>query len=68
MGAKNQVGIGLWYQPARDGIFKLLRSPGIGSKESIPPAYIAWRAGTATLFLLVSNAPIDCSRIQAQAT
>jgi hypothetical protein len=27
-----------------DGIFKLLRSPGIGidSKEFIPPAYAAW--------------------------
>jgi hypothetical protein len=30
---------------SRDGIFKLLRSPGINSKESIPPAYVAWRAG-----------------------
>jgi hypothetical protein len=29
----------------------LLRSPGIDSKESIPPAYVAWRAGTTTLFL-----------------
>jgi hypothetical protein len=35
-------------------IFKLLRSPGIDSKESIPPAYIAWRAGAITLFLLGS--------------
>jgi hypothetical protein len=25
----------------KDGIFKLLRSPGIDSKESIPPAYVA---------------------------
>jgi hypothetical protein len=25
----------------RDGIFKLLRSPGIDSKEAIPPAYVA---------------------------
>jgi hypothetical protein len=25
----------------RDGIFKLLRSPGIDSKESISPAYVA---------------------------
>jgi hypothetical protein len=38
----------------RDGIFKLLRSPGIDSKESIPPAYEAWRASTTTLFLLGS--------------
>ncbi len=28
------------------GIFKLLRSPEIDSNESIPPAYIAWQAGT----------------------
>ncbi len=38
----------------RDGIFKLLRIPGIDSKESIWPAYVAWRAGTTTLFLLDS--------------
>ncbi len=25
-----------------DGIFKLLRSPGIDTEESIPPAYVAW--------------------------
>ncbi len=29
-------------------IFKLLRSPRIGFRESIPPAYAAWRAGTIT--------------------
>ncbi len=33
-------------------IFKRLWSPGIDSKASIPPAYVAWRAGTITLFLL----------------
>ncbi len=27
---------------------------GIDSKEWIPPAYVAWRAGTITLFLLGS--------------
>jgi hypothetical protein len=26
---------------------KLSRSSGIDSKESIPPAYVAWRAGTS---------------------
>ncbi len=36
-----------WY-------FRLLRSPGIDSKELIPPGYVAWRAGTTTLFLLGS--------------
>ncbi len=33
-------------------IFKRLWSPGIGSKASIPPAYVAWRAGMIILFLL----------------
>jgi hypothetical protein len=36
------------------GIFKLLWSPEIDSKESIPPAYVAWRAGTRNLFILGS--------------
>jgi hypothetical protein len=35
-------------------IFKRLWSPGIYSKEWIPAAYVAWRAGTITLFLLGS--------------
>jgi hypothetical protein len=38
----------------RARIFKLLRSPRIDSKVSIPAAYVAWRAGTTTLFLLNS--------------
>jgi hypothetical protein len=36
----------------RARIFKRLWSPGIDSKALIPPAYVAWRAGTITLFLL----------------
>jgi hypothetical protein len=28
-----------------------------GAQESIPPAYVAWRAGTTTLFLLSSYNP-----------
>ncbi len=35
-------------------IFKRLWSPGIDSKEWIPPVYVAWRAVTITLFLLGS--------------
>ncbi len=35
-------------------IFKRVWGPGIDSKEWIPPAYVAWRAGTITLFLLGS--------------
>jgi hypothetical protein len=52
---------------SRDGIFRLLRSPRIDSKGSIPPAYVAWQAGTITLFLLGSLLPIDCSKILAHA-
>jgi hypothetical protein len=37
--------------------FKLLRSPGIDSKESISPAYVTWRTGMTTLFLLGSYPP-----------
>jgi hypothetical protein len=40
--------------PSRARIFKLLRAPGIDSKESIPPIYVAWRAGTITLFQIGS--------------
>jgi hypothetical protein len=33
-----------WPRPveSRAGIFKLIWSPGIDTKESIPPAYVAW--------------------------
>ena len=41
----------------RGGIFKHLCIPRIDSKESILPAYVAWRAGTITLFLLGSLPP-----------
>jgi hypothetical protein len=42
----------LKYHLQGAGIFKPLWSPGIDAKASIPPAYVAWRAGTITLFLL----------------
>ncbi len=48
----------------REGIFKLLRSPRIDSKESIAPAYVAWRTGTITFPYAVPDA-IDCSKIPA---
>jgi hypothetical protein len=35
-------------------IFKRVWGPEIDSQEWIPPAYVAWRAGTITLFLLGS--------------
>jgi hypothetical protein len=50
---KNKLGIGNLKkdrEPENKGraqIRKRLRSPGIDSKESIPPAYVAWRAGTS---------------------
>ncbi len=43
-----------FYKWSGARIFKLLRSPRIDSKESIPLACVAWRAGTTTLFLLGS--------------
>jgi hypothetical protein len=48
MGARNRVGKGLSYRPARGGIFKLLRSPGIDFVS-----HVSWLAGTKTLFLLL---------------
>ncbi len=42
------------YQMYWDRIFKRVWCPGIDSKEWIPPACVAWRAGTITLFLLGS--------------
>jgi hypothetical protein len=41
-GAWNRVGIGFSYRSARGGNFKLLMSPEIDSKESIPPAYVVY--------------------------
>jgi hypothetical protein len=41
-----------WYNNSntyRGWISKCFRSPGIDSKEWIPPAYVPWRAGTITL-------------------
>jgi hypothetical protein len=50
----------------RARIFKLFVSQRIDSIESILPAYVAWRAGTTTLFLVLSRflAPIDCLKFQ----
>ncbi len=36
------------YGEVRACICKRLGSPGIDSKESIPPAYVAWRAGAVS--------------------
>ncbi len=45
---------------------KLVRSPRIGPKETIPSGCVAWRAGTTTLLLFRFLAPIDCLKIPAQ--
>jgi len=47
-----------------DGIFKLLRSPRINSKEWTPPASAALQAGTKTLFLLNSCSPYIVVKFQ----
>jgi hypothetical protein len=49
-----------WYitpQGVGGDYFELLRSPGMDSKESIPPAYVDWRACTTILFLLGFQRP-----------
>ncbi len=48
----------------RGRIFKLLRSPRIDSKESIPPAYVARRAVRQPYSYSIL-APIDCLKIPA---
>jgi hypothetical protein len=47
----------------RARICKRLRSPGIGSKESIPPAYVAFRAGTTDRVIV----PGLLKRLQSRA-
>ncbi len=44
-------------------ICKRLRSPGINSNESIPPAYVAWRAYTTKIGLWYWPARLQVSRI-----
>ncbi len=39
--------------------------PGIDFTELNSPAYVAWRAGTTTLFLTRFLAPMDCLKIPA---
>jgi hypothetical protein len=46
MEARNRGGIELSYRLFRARICKRLWSQGIDAKESKPPAYVAWRAGT----------------------
>jgi hypothetical protein len=50
----------------RARIFKRLWSPGIDTKASIPPAYVAWRAGTITPIPTRCLGPIDFLKIPAQ--
>jgi hypothetical protein len=55
MGARNRVGIGLSYLPARARICKCLWSLGIDSEESISPAYVAWRVGTTIRVVVMAR-------------
>ncbi len=51
----------------RARICKRLRSPGIDSKESIPPAYVVWRAGMTILQRLAESIPGLLKRLQIRA-
>ncbi len=42
---------------ARASICKRLWSPGIDSEKSIPPASVAWRAGTTNRVVVLSYRP-----------
>jgi hypothetical protein len=53
----NNLILSLGWPDREARIFKIFRSPRINFKESIPPAYVAWRAGTTTQFLLGSQPP-----------
>ncbi len=50
----------------RARILKLLRSPGIDSKASIPPAYVAWRASTRSPIPTRFLATVDCLKLPTQ--
>ncbi len=54
-----------FLQQAR--ICKRLRSPGIDSKKSIPPAYVAWRVGTITLFVVPARQATKAEGIDSWA-
>jgi hypothetical protein len=53
-----------WLAVQRPNFLKRLRSPGIDSKESIPPAYVDWRAGTTILSLFGSKPPLIVQKFQ----
>ncbi len=55
--AGEAIGVNTRILGVRGGILKLLWSPEIDSEESIPPSYVAWRAGTRTLFLILGSWP-----------
>ncbi len=63
IGARNRIGIGLSYRPARAGIIKLLWSPGIDSSSLCSLA--GWYYNPIHIRFL---APTDCLKIPAQAT
>ncbi len=40
------------HSAASASICKRLRRPGINSEDSIPPAYVTWRAGTKNIVVV----------------
>ncbi len=56
-----------WTKSYRDKIFKLLRIPGIDSKESISPAYVSLAGQNDKPIPTRFLAPIDCLKIPAQS-
>ncbi len=63
LGAKNRVGIGLLYRPARAWMFKLSRSPGTDSEESIPAAICSLAGQYDKLYYYSFLDPTDCLKI-----
>jgi hypothetical protein len=75
MGARNRVGTGLSYRPARACICKRFWSPGIDSEDLIPPAYVALRASTTNTVVIQARqagnrflGSLTGLQIRAQAT
>jgi hypothetical protein len=60
------ISVGSFFSFSRARIYKFLRSPRVDSKEPIPSAYVAWRAGTTTPICSRFLAPTDSLKIPAQ--
>ncbi len=56
LGRSSYLSVILFAVQDRARICKRLGSPGIDSKEPIPPAYVAWRAGTSNKVVVLARA------------